>query len=222
MRGPLSIILFMITHIPNINAIVDPSVSELITSWVGLFQAEMNAYYKITNDITLFRYNERALLGFFINSLIRDDKEYNYIPIHEYSVYNGGGAIGRADLLIISEHANYLIECKRNISSEKREKEYDKFETYKYLIGVLSQAKKYYYAENEFFNKIKKSTFLIALVFDTVRFKEKKTYLAKIHELKFDIENYFHVFFYSDYVENDGLSMYGLIEKIKYNDAQSS
>ncbi len=197
---------------PIINT--DNTIKNLLTFLFEKLQIEFSEYLEKINSTELFNYNERALLGFVINSLIRNDNRYKYIPIQEFSVYNKNNeSVGRADLLVCDTNTNnyYLIESKRNMITETFDNKWTDKSTPDYLKKIIGQVQKYYKAEEDFYKK--KKTYLIVLVFDYIYpIKDLNQYLKKVNSYQSKLKNYFYTFFYSDKIKDNGLSVYGLVE----------
>jgi hypothetical protein len=65
----------------------------------------------------LFEYNERVFVGLFNNAIVRQGKQYR--TLQEYHVYKREEQlIGRADLLIMHDDFNLLIEAKSGFMTE--------------------------------------------------------------------------------------------------------
>jgi hypothetical protein len=202
--------------ITKLELFIHPSIKKIVSTWVNSLENELNAYFSETKDKTLFEFNERALLGFFVNGLIRNDFNFNCIPIHELAVYEEDGRVKRTDLQICYKNSYYLIECKRNHISIDHRRLVNTEKTQDYLDKILQKANEYYDIEKEFYEQImKRPTFIVALVFDRITFNYKEQLKSKIEKMKFIIPGYFHVIFQTKKTESEQcLSLFGLIKKV--------
>jgi hypothetical protein len=193
---------------------------KLIEMIISEIQYEFELYcQKLSSSSNLFQFNERALVGLLVNSIIRNDVDNRFIILQEFCVYNKHELPwGRADLFIFDSENDeyYLFEVKKPpFIKEKADEDWEDEETEKYLIDtVLGQAREYYEAEKIFYKK--KPTYLGALVFEGVYFdRDKEKYISNLVKYEPKTKDYFYTFFHSDDSPKFGLAMYGLIKKAK-------
>jgi len=187
----------------------------LIEMIIENLKQEFETYFKYFNDNTLFEFNERALLGFVNNAIIRNDSSNKYYTIQEYCLKDKKTKRTiRADFLIYDNENKeyYLIEAKQNYTTEKSDKKYESSNekrTKYYLKKVLKQANKYYKSDNVLVNK--DNVYTCVLAFDSVKLNSIiEEYVHKPYES--DIENYFYTCYYMDNIDRV-LNLYGIIEK---------
>jgi hypothetical protein len=158
----------------------------------------------------LFDYNERALLGFFTNALIRNNNQIQ--TIQEYSVWSGTEETiykseGRADLLVMIEgnpRIQILFEAKKWVFDGKK---YSKEVFRNEMKFVLDQNISYYKAEEQSFNKNDKH-YIATVIFEKIDEELIKDYPTTTCE---DFIDYYSLYRFS----NDGhaLAVYGQITK---------
>jgi hypothetical protein len=191
---------------------------KLIEIIINEIQKEFELYCQEFKSSDLFQFNERALVGLLVNSIIRNDVDNRFIIIQEFCVYNKHElSWGRADLFIFDSENDeyYLIEVKKPpFIKEKADENWLDEDTEKYLKDtILGQAREYYEAEKKIYKK--KTTYLGALVFEGVYFNiGRENYVSNLVKYEPKTKNYFYTFFHSEDCKEFGLAMYGLIEKV--------
>ena len=172
----------------------------------------------------LFNYGERALLGIYVNALIRGDEMYNFITLQEYRVEDKDNTC-RCDLLVSkrskAENMDIIFEAKKCTYSKKEYDESQQKITKGYIEDCYTQGEKYFESEKEYFLY---DTYIIVLIFDSIHVDNCSLNLDKF---KFNqaiekLKNYnpnnqkddidFYSFFYIE--EISGLQVYGSVKKV--------
>lgn len=91
-----------------VHSIQDKKIANFIIYATNQLVPEFESYIQVSDD-SPFWYNERALLGFFTNGLIRNTRT---ITIQEYSCEKKNKDKGRADLWVYDNGNTYLVEAK--------------------------------------------------------------------------------------------------------------
>jgi hypothetical protein len=215
-------------------------VEKFISDMLDNFYSELQLYYIIHKDASIFEYIEQVYLNFLVNGIVRHDTGNRYSAIQEYPVYEEnkmpkGRALsnkrknaysyGRADLYIEDNNYGYLFEAKHDYGTVKRDLKYFNKEAKTLLISelesVIGQGKDYYNVEKKYY---KKPTYIIAIIFESLyykNYKECENYLNELKKYNSEMENmknYFETFYYIDgTIQNKiyykSLSVYGMIIK---------
>jgi hypothetical protein len=190
---------------PYVASTLSPQIRKFLGSSLRGLDNEINQLFQRTKwaKKDLFEYNERALVGLLNNAIVRHDKGIN--TFEEYHVYKGNEKlIGRADLLVMHEDFDLLVEAKRWVYDGRECEDKDCTSLFK---RPMAQLQRYYKAEKNYFAK--KHTFLGVLIFEYVSQK----YIEKVRR-QYDgqSEPEKGIDFDTVYLsENNGLMVYGQV-----------
>ena len=200
-----------------INNIQNNQISLKIHSFITNFVKELEAYYSTTEEECVFELTERPFLGLFNNAIIRNDINYEYATLQEYSVISENKITMRPDLLLLEKSTNqaFIIESKHYYASEKKEKKWTVDDSKNFFNKTLKQAKSYYENEEIFYEKRKSNVYLCALIFDSVKeITNLKTYLSEPDDLR-EEGNYFCYTIIDKTINDKVLNVYGVIKSVE-------
>ena len=201
--------------------IVNNSINNLFKSFLSQFFNEIEFHLNNTNrndKYHLTEYGELGLVNYFINGIVRADDNHRFLIINEFELADKKDKYsGRVDIILEDTHQNdiYFIEVKKEFSLEtvpstdkwSKEKSLNDYEE------ICNQAKSYIKADWHNLTSVN-NKYIVALVFDSVKFLNKKN--IKLWYYENLIENEFYSFKTYKAEEGElGLACYGLIKKIE-------
>jgi hypothetical protein len=192
----------MIIEGPFTNGINDEQIKEFLGESLKSLGEEFKLLFKKTEwaKDCLFEYNERALVGLLNNAIVRQGKQYR--TIQEYHVYRREDQlIGRADLLVMHEDFDFLIEAKKWGYDGR-----DDYDMCELIREPKNQLLAYYKAEKQYFKE--ERTFLGIVIFEYVAGGKDNEKIKQAYRSEEDFEEgiNFDVFYGS---EKGGLMVYG-------------
>jgi hypothetical protein len=151
----------MMIGVPYVAEDLDPRIANLIHKSLPGLDNEFTQLIQKTDwaEQYLFEYSERALIGLFNNAIVRHNDDLS--TFQEYQVYDEDEHFcGRADLLIMHNDFELLLEAKKWDYDGKEDENYARLfkERWSSLIAITKQ--------KEFFQE--KQTFLGLLIFEYV------------------------------------------------------
>lgn len=155
-----------------------------------------------TEDV--FALIERSYVGLFNSAVIRCFPKD--ATLQEFSVQEGRKSYVRGDYLVKhlrkGKPINFLFEAKQRVFDGRK---YESEELIKYFDPFISQCKKYYEAEKNFYVG---DTYLVPLVFERVRYSEHCKMVMELDDNNDDGVTDFYCFIHTDVA---GLMVYGKI-----------
>lgn len=191
----------MIIGKPYTEGVRYPQIRKLLSKSMKSLGDEIELLFQKTKWAKdyLFEYNERAFVGLFNNAIIRQGRQYR--TFQEYHVYKKEEQlIGRADLLVMHDDFDFLIEAKKWTYDGKE------YNMEKLFRKPKAQIKTYYHAEKKYYDK---KTYLGVLIFEYVpekHFKEMKKEYGR--ESKHNEDIHFDALYAA---EKDGVIIYGQV-----------
>ena len=188
-------------------------LNDFFTKTFEQFKAELNrlhdTIYNYNDHKLLFALNERAWLGVFNNAIINAFPE-SAVTLQEFSVYNEGKFVGRADFLVHWKAGNgkefYLLFEAKQYEETSRSKILN--DTWDDLNKIKLQAQKYFDAEISYYEG--KTVYIIPIAFGWIKkegfLDEAKKYFLKGQQK--DQTSDFCALFYENEV---GMWIYGKI-----------
>ena len=115
---------------------------EFVKSTVGYMTTEFEKYITGEQEVPWY-YNERATLGFYINGLVRNNKDA--VVLQEFSCGKGkdNKQKGRSDLWIRYAGKSYIVEAKQHFSSINTNSDFGDAEAW--AKSALKQAADYFH-----------------------------------------------------------------------------
>jgi hypothetical protein len=152
----------MIIRGPYINGISNNQIEAFLNESLKSLGEEFELLFQKTAwaEDCLFGYNERAFVGLLNNAIVRQGKQYR--TLQEYHVYRREEQlIGRADLLVMNDDFDFVIEAKKWDYDGEDDHDMDAL-----FRGPRSQLQAYYTAEKQYFKE--ERTFLGIVIFEYV------------------------------------------------------